>query len=963
MILNKKLLTVAAVSLLGATAVAADNVFDIQVNKPGVDIAPTMYGHFFEDINYAADGGLYAEMVKNRSFEFPDRLMGWRSFGKVAVKDDGPFERNPHYVTLIDPGHRDKRTGLDNEGFFGVAFKKGDVYRFSVWARSSDKGDSKIRVELIDPASDGETQVCAHKSITIDSREWKKYTIELTPDQTIAKGRLRIFLASPNPVDLEHISLFPKDTYNGHENGLRRDLAELLAATKPGIFRFPGGCIVEGTEVGDRYQWKNTVGPVENRPLNLNRWEYTFPHRYYPDYFQSGGLGFYEYFLLAEELGAAPLPVLNVGLVCQYQNGTEAHVPVTELQEYIQDALDLIEFANGGTDTKWGALRAEMGHPAPFGLKYLAIGNEQWGPEYVEHLAPFVKELRAKHPEIEIVGSSGPGSEGKDFDYLWPEMKKLKVDLVDEHFYRNQDWFLSQGNRYDKYDRKGPKVFAGEYACHTKGHGNKRNNFYAALCEAAFMTGLERNADVVRMATYAPLFAHVEGWQWRPDLIWFDNLRSVPSASYYVQKLYGENKGTRVIPLTMAGKAVAGNEGQNGLFASAALDEPSGRYIVKVANTSAEPQTVTLNFKGMKKGKAFKSAEITTLSAKHDRDENTLDDPTKVMPSVTHAPVEGSTFTVTLAPHSFDVINLSDKPYEPQQDYYGYLFTYFTGNDKKDESVHYALSRDGMHFRALNRNRPIIDSEKISETGGIRDPHILRTEDGNHYYMVVTDMVSANGWSSNRGLTLLKSDDLVNWTPSVINIRKRFPGNEDLLRVWAPQTIYDHEAGKYMVYWSMKHGDGPDIIYYAYANDDFTDFIGEPKPLFIPADKKSCIDGDIVYKDGVYHMFYKTEGHGNGIKKATTKSLTSGKWVESPDYKQQTDKAVEGAGTFKLIGTDDYVLMYDVYMDGKYQFTRTSDLENFKVIDSDISMDFHPRHGTVLPITEAEYKRLQRAFK
>lgn len=291
-----------------------------------------------------------------------------------------------------------------------------------------------------------------------------------------------------------------------------------------------------------------------------------------------------------------------------------------------------------------------------------------------------------------------------------------------------------------------------------------------------------------------------------------------------------------------------------------------------------------------------------------------------------------------------------------------YLFAYFTGNDKRDEAIRFAVSRDGLNYTALNDNCPIIDSRLISETGGVRDPHIIRSEDGKHFYMVVTDMVSANGWDSNRGLTLLKSDDLINWTPSVINIQKRYKGNENLKRVWAPQTIYDRDAGKYLVYWSMQHGDGPDIIYYAYANDDFTDFIGKPKPLFIPKDKKSCIDGDIVYKDGVYHMFYKTEGHGNGIKKATTKKLTSGKWEESPDYKQQTDKAVEGAGTFKLIDSDKYILMYDVYMDGQYQFTESSDLDNFKVVDSAVSMDFHPRHGTVMQITEDEYNRLLKAF-
>ncbi len=293
-----------------------------------------------------------------------------------------------------------------------------------------------------------------------------------------------------------------------------------------------------------------------------------------------------------------------------------------------------------------------------------------------------------------------------------------------------------------------------------------------------------------------------------------------------------------------------------------------------------------------------------------------------------------------------------------EKDYAAYLFTYFTGNHISQEAVCYAVSMDGYKYWALNGGKPVLDSKVISSTGGVRDPHILRSQDGNTFYMVVTDMVSGNGWDSNRAMVLLKSNDLIHWQHSVINMQKRYEGQESLKRVWAPQTVFDPEAGKYMVYWSMKHGNGPDIIYYAYANEEFTDLEGEPKVLFLPADKKSCIDGDIVYKDGVYHLFYKTEGHGNGIKVATTHSLTSGRWTESPDYKQQTEHAVEGAGTFKLIGKEKYILMYDVYMAGKYQFTETTDLQNFKVIDSEVTMNFHPRHGTIIPITRDELLRI-----
>lgn len=293
-----------------------------------------------------------------------------------------------------------------------------------------------------------------------------------------------------------------------------------------------------------------------------------------------------------------------------------------------------------------------------------------------------------------------------------------------------------------------------------------------------------------------------------------------------------------------------------------------------------------------------------------------------------------------------------------EKDMAGYLFVYFTGNDISQEAICFALSNDGLSWHKLNGGRPVIDSKVISSTGGVRDPHILRGEDGHTFYMVATDMVSANGWDSNRAMVLLKSEDLINWSHSIINIQQTYEGQDDLKRVWAPQTIYDHKTNKYMIYWSMKHGDGPDIIYYAYANDSFTGLTGEPRPLFIPADRKSCIDGDIVYKDGKYHLFYKTEGHGNGIKVAVTDELTSGRWTESPDYKQQTDQAVEGAGTFKLSGTDKYILMYDMYMNGRYQFTETTDLEHFRVIDSDVTMDFHPRHGTVMAVTRDEMKRL-----
>lgn len=651
---------IASLALMSALAAQAQtHQFDIQAQKLGAPVQSTMYGIFFEDINFAADGGLYAELVKNRSFEFPYALQGWKPAGKVEVRTDNPaYDRCPHYARMSYSGHKEHWTALDNEGFFGMGVKKDNEYRFTVTARVPNGGTGKIRVQLVNTKSMGENHFLSGprevQDIEISSKDWQKYTITLKPNETCERANLRILLVGNTTVDVDHVSLFPKDTFNGHENGLRKDLAQALADLHPGIFRFPGGCIVEGTTLEERYNWKNSVGPVENRPLNMNRWLDTFPYRLYPDYYQSYGLGFFEFFQLSEEIGSEPLPIISCGLACQFQNDDmSAHQPVEELQPFIQDALDLIEFANGDVTTTWGKVRADMGHPAPFNLKYLGVGNEQWGPEYPEHLKPFVEAIRKAYPEIKLVGSSGPNSEGDQFDYLWPEMTKLGADLVDEHFYRPADWFLKQGNRYDNYDRKGPKVFAGEYACHIA--GAKYNHYYPALLEAAFMTGLERNADIVHMATYAPLFAHVEGWQWRPDMIWYDNLRTARSCSYYVQQLYSTHKGTNVLDLKMNGKPVAGNDDQDGLFASAAYDANTGEYIVKVANTKAVPQQLSLNFTLKKKQAPLSSGKVIELTSTDMKLENTVDNPNAVKPTEKPVNVTGNVLDVQIPASSFQV--------------------------------------------------------------------------------------------------------------------------------------------------------------------------------------------------------------------------------------------------------------------------------------------------------------------
>ena len=620
----------------------------VDFKKVGSPIQKTMYGIFFEDINYGADGGLYAELIKNRSFEFPQSLLGWTTFGKVEVRNDDPaFPNSSHYVRLSYPGHDEKYTGLDNEGFFGIGVNKNADYRFSVWARLPEGGSSSIRIELIDQ----ESNILISHNLTIDSKEWKKYQVVIKATKAELKSRLRIFLTSKNAVDMDHVSLFPVDTWKRRENGLRKDLAQALYDLHPGVFRFPGGCIVEGTDLNTRYQWKNSVGPVENRKLNENRWEYTFPQRFFPDYFQSYGMGFYELFQLSEDIGAEPLPVVSCGLACQFQNHDEKeNVAVNNLDTYIQDALDLIEFANGDPATKWGKVRADMGHPASFNLKMMAVGNEQWGKLYPERLEPFMKAIHARYPGFKIIGTAGPSPDGKDFETGWKEMKRLKADLVDEHYYKDPQWFLSNAKRYDTYDRKGPKVFAGEYACHPS---NKKNDFEGALSEAAFMTGFERNADVVNMCTYAPLFAHVDGWQWRPDLIWFDNLRSVKTPNYYVQQLYAHNVGTNVLTTTENKIPLAG---ENGLYASSALDKNKNEIILKIANTATETRKVTYTFNGLKAAERI-GTHIIFVSDNLNA-ENTLEKPNSVVPAEKEIRLSGNTFETELAPQSFNLYTI-----------------------------------------------------------------------------------------------------------------------------------------------------------------------------------------------------------------------------------------------------------------------------------------------------------------
>ncbi|GAB7191828.1 alpha-L-arabinofuranosidase C-terminal domain-containing protein [Kineococcus sp. NUM-3379] len=528
----------------------------------GAEIDDTMYGVFYEDINYAADGGLYAELVRNRSFEFlPVDRAGWNGLtawtptaavggsGTATTVDDAARlnERNRTHLKLSLTSPEGGWYGVSNSGYnTGVPLKAGARYDFSVWARTDAPAGTPLSVTLRGTTG---ALLADPLNLKVTGDGWARYSGTLTANQTTDAGRLQVLAGGKGTVRLDMVSLFPQDTYKGRANGLRRDLAEKVEALNPGFVRFPGGCIVNvnsmygydaasNWERARSYQWKDTVGPVETRATNSNFWGYN----------QSYGLGYFEYFQFAEDVGAMPLPVVPALLTGCGQN--RATVDEALLGRHIQDTLDLIEFANGPVTSTWGKLRADMGHPAPFGLTHIGVGNEENLPdEYAANFVKFRDAIKAKHPGITVISNSGPDDQGAVFDRHWEHNRANRVDMVDEHYYNSPAWFLQNNRRYDSYDRNGPKVFLGEYA-------SLDNTLFNGLAEAAYMTGLERNADVVKMASYAPLLANVDNVQWRPDMIWFDNDESWNSASYEVQKLFMNNVGDRVVPSKATGKVL-----------------------------------------------------------------------------------------------------------------------------------------------------------------------------------------------------------------------------------------------------------------------------------------------------------------------------------------------------------------------------------------------------------------------
>ncbi len=592
-------------------------------DRKGNAVSEGMIGLFFEDINYAADGGLYAEMLENRSFEFVDCYgdkgdyytkpapgYGWSAEGDGAVLEfvtGSPLYReNPHYLRFTADR---EGAGFKNKAYRGIYLRKGEEYRVSFYARmASYTGNFTVCVKKGDTVS-AKALIEGRQDPADPWHKWIRYEAYLEAREDVDGADFVLSLDGKGIVEFDFISMMPADAVAGV---FRKDLFECLKGLHPGFLRFPGGCIVEGDTLENRYRWKESVGAPEARKSNFNRWAVHGTtrengwHTEYSHYNQTLGIGFYEYFLLCEMIGAKPLPVLNVGLACQYQSYELVEPGAPEFGEFIQDALDLIEFANGSPDTFWGGVRARMGHEEPFGLSMVGIGNEQWQTKEADFFTRyrlFEKAIHEKYPEIKLIGSAGPDIISDHYRDAWSFYRQEGAEnenfcyAVDEHYYVKPEWFYDHVDFYDEY-RRDVKVFSGEYAAHPENGMNNpaANTLKGALSEAAFLTGVERNADVVILASYAPLFARLGYAQWSPDLIWFDENGTYPTASYYVQKMYGENMGTVTIPMEGQEKALAGEA----VYVNVTLDEKTREYIVKAVNAGDTDKSLEITDSGEK---------------------------------------------------------------------------------------------------------------------------------------------------------------------------------------------------------------------------------------------------------------------------------------------------------------------------------------------------------------------------
>ncbi len=614
-------------------------------NSKSKKISDMLVGVFFEDINYSADGGLYAELIQNRDFEFAlsdkeGRDKTWNSTkawylngGQATFTIDSVSPIHPNNSHFVVLKITKAGAGLINEGWDGIAVKAGDKYNFSIFARNPDQKSKKLLVRLIGKNGEnyGETTVNAN------SNNWKKFETVLTAKKTVTDARLEIIPQTSGTVALDMISLFPQKTFKDHKNGLRADLAQTIADINPRFVRFPGGCVAHGDGIGNIYRWKNTVGPLESRKPQKNLW----------GYHQTAGLGYFEYFQFCEDIGATPLPVIAAGVPCQNSAtggpGQQCGIPMDEMDNYVQEVLDLIEWANGDVKTKWGKVRAEAGHHKPFNLKYIGIGNEDLITDIFEERFTMIYDaVKKQHPEITLIGTVGPTFEGTDYTEGWKIATKLAVPIVDEHYYQSPGWFIYNQDFYDKYDRSKPNVYLGEYA-------SWGSTVYNALSEALYMTSLERNGDVVSMASYAPMLAKEGHTQWNPDLIYFNNTEVKPTVNYFVQQLYGQNSGDIYLPsqISLSDKNKKVNKR---IAVSVVHDSKTNDLILKMVNLL--PVEINTNLKFENLGSVNSSAVRTILSGTPDN---------KLARPVTDNITVSNDFPCVLPGYSFTVIRIKLK--------------------------------------------------------------------------------------------------------------------------------------------------------------------------------------------------------------------------------------------------------------------------------------------------------------
>lgn len=1139
----------------------------IRVENKEMPISGDLFGIFFEDLNYAADGGLYPERVQNRSFEYSREdnrdwhsLSFWRVLQdedgqvRISVETDNPLNaNNPHYAVL-SVEKKGGRNGLSNDGFDGIVLTKGEKYDVSLFARTFSSNPVSIVIKVENPEGDilGQTKLSGLK------KEWTKHqsVIEATADE--ANARFIVLISGTGQIGLDMISLFPQKTFKNRPNGLRPDLAQVIADLKPKFIRFPGGCLVHGDGLENMYRWKESIGPIEERKAQRNIWRYH----------QTLGLGYFEYFQFCEDIGAKPLPVVPAGVCCQnsgnYLNLVprgQQGLPLEKMDEYVQEVLDLVEYANGPVTSKWGAKRAEAGHPEPFNLEYLGVGNEDVISETFRVRYKMINDaVKAKYPDIIVIGTTGPFTDGRDYDEGWKYARQEKLPMVDEHGYKSPAWFWENLKRFDFYERAGTSVYLGEYAAHDTG---RANTLRSALAEAAYMTSLERNGDLVRLSSYAPLLAKQGHTQWRPDMIYFDNVSITPSINYYVQQLFSVNRGDAYLPttvkiqtsptseltatpngvllgswdtkarfdeikiingdkvvlnesfdntgknweplsgqwrssdgvysqssdetpalsmypfednqsgytVTLKAMKTEGTEGflvgfgaldandyywlnlggwgntrhaiektMNGarsavgssvngriesnrwydikiqvvdsrikcyldgeliinvtdrgfvktpdVAASTVRDTTTGDVILKIVSKADEAIPVEIDLSDI--GSFEFNATKTVLSG-DEMAVNRFGQIPTVLPQVSRIQVS-QTFEYEIPPHSLTVIRTKTSQVEDnetvvndvpaEQDMAAYLMVYFSDSD---HSLHMALSSDGYSFTAINDNKPIIEGHKIASQKGIRDPHITRGPDG-AFYVAMTDLhifaqreryrntqwerdAAKYDWGNNRGFVLMKSFDLIHWTDSNVLLTEAFDELKDIGCAWAPQTIYDPEADKMMLYFTMRLGHGRTKLYYAYTDDDFTKLTTLPRSLFeYPDDKIQILDADITQlPDGRYCMMYVAQESPAGIKMAFSDHINRG-YVYQPEQIDFERGSCEAPNVWKRIGQEKWVLMVDVFSirPHNFSFSETSDFVTFKNLghfnrgDMKTTNFSSPKHGAVIHLTKQETDCLAR---